>query len=188
MGLFHPVRGQDRIAIKSSNIEPPGSPIHLSDCIGQKLTGMFFKGTTSSRYLGLCNPYFLWRHVERDRPEVDLLVRVDARHHEEQTRTLRTAGPQPTQTEDDGSLIFLDHLKNEPKGQVRSDQVKPKRKHILKNYTTLIDFDHSKCYHSFKVTIFQNTVWIYYCLPLKQFIKTLNVIICLLLSDKTLLK
>ena len=52
----------------------------------------------------------LWRHIERDCPEVDLLVRVDARHHEEKSRALGTARPQPAESEHHGSLVLLHNL------------------------------------------------------------------------------
>jgi len=50
-GLFDPVMlGQVRIAIKSSIIEPLGSPIHLLACFGQKFERTISERTTSSRH------------------------------------------------------------------------------------------------------------------------------------------
>jgi len=48
--------------------------------------------------------------VERDCSEVDLLVGVDAGHHEEEAGALGAARSQPTQAENDGPLVFLNHL------------------------------------------------------------------------------
>jgi hypothetical protein len=54
--------------------------------------------------------HLLRGHVEGDRPEVDLLVRVDAGHDEEEAGTLGSAGPQATQAEYHRSLVLLYHL------------------------------------------------------------------------------
>ena len=52
----------------------------------------------------------MWRHIEADGPEVDLLVGVDAGHDEEEARALGAPRPQPPQPEDDGSLVLLHNL------------------------------------------------------------------------------
>ena len=54
--------------------------------------------------------HLLWRDIEADCPEVDLLVSVNAGHDEEQAGSLRSPGSQPSQPEDDRSLVLLDHL------------------------------------------------------------------------------
>ena len=54
--------------------------------------------------------YFLRRNVEGHGSEVDLLVGVDARHHEEEAGAFGASGPQPTQAKDNRSLVFLNHL------------------------------------------------------------------------------
>ena len=55
--------------------------------------------------------HLLRRHVKGDRPEVDLLVRVNARHDEEEAGALGAAGPQPPEPEHHGSLVLLHDLK-----------------------------------------------------------------------------
>ncbi len=54
--------------------------------------------------------YLLRRDVKGDCSEVDLLVGVDARHHEEEAGALGAARSQSTQAENDGPLVFLNHL------------------------------------------------------------------------------
>ena len=49
-------------------------------------------------------------HVEGDRPEVHLLVRVNTGHDEEEAGALGAAGPQPSQPEHHGSLVLLHDL------------------------------------------------------------------------------
>jgi len=52
----------------------------------------------------------LWRNVERDCTEIDLLVRVDAGDDEEDTGPLGASLQQTTEPEYDGSLVLLYHL------------------------------------------------------------------------------
>ena len=54
--------------------------------------------------------YLLWGDVKTDRPQVDLPVVVHTGNDEEDPGTLRSSFPQPAQSEDDGSLVLLDHL------------------------------------------------------------------------------
>ena len=58
----------------------------------------------------LSSTHLLRWHVEGDRPEVHLLVGVDARHDEEEAGALGAAGPQPPQPEHHGSLVLLHDL------------------------------------------------------------------------------
>ena len=53
------------------------------------------------------------RHVEGDGPEIDLLVGVDTRHDEEETRTLGAPRSQSTQSEHHGPLVLLDDLEKD---------------------------------------------------------------------------
>ena len=54
--------------------------------------------------------HLLRRHVEGDRPEVHLLVRVAARHDEEEAGALGAARPQPPEPEHHGPLVLLHDL------------------------------------------------------------------------------
>ena len=62
------------------------------------------------------------RDVEADRPEVDLLVSINAGHDEEESRPLGTSGPESPQPEDDGSLVLLHHLDAHAEGDGDGDQ------------------------------------------------------------------
>ncbi len=53
----------------------------------------------------------LWRDVERDGPEVDLLVGVHARHDEEEAGPLGATGAEATQAEDHRPLVLLHNLR-----------------------------------------------------------------------------
>ena len=64
----------------------------------------------------------LWRDIEADSPEIHLLVSIDARHHEEQSGTLRSPGSQSSQAEDDRPLVLLDHLDAHTEGDRDGDQ------------------------------------------------------------------
>ena len=52
----------------------------------------------------------MWRDIKADGPEIDLLVSINARHHEEEAGTLGAPGSQSAQPEDDRPLVLLDHL------------------------------------------------------------------------------
>ena len=55
--------------------------------------------------------YLLWGNIKTDRPEVHLPVVVHTGNNEEDPGALRSSFPQPAQSEDDGSLVFLHHLR-----------------------------------------------------------------------------
>ena len=78
------------------------------------LSGLLSKVSTNYVNAASCTHYLLThllrRHVERHRPDVDLLVGVDARHDEEEAGPLGAAGAKAAQPEHDGSLVLLDHL------------------------------------------------------------------------------
>ena len=85
------------VGVKTSRAAPARSPlqvelISITDCT-------------------LHGAHLLRRHVEGDRSEVDLLVRVDARHDEEEAGALGAARPQPPEPEHHGSLVLLHDLK-----------------------------------------------------------------------------
>jgi hypothetical protein len=69
-------------------------------------------------------PHLLGRHVEGDRPEVDLPVGVDARDDEEDAGTLGAAFAQPAEAEDDGTLVLLDNLEQEETFALRLSEEK----------------------------------------------------------------
>ena len=56
--------------------------------------------------------YLLWGNIKTDRPEVHLPVVVHTGNDEEYPGSLRSSFPQSSQSEDDGSLVFLHHLTN----------------------------------------------------------------------------
>ena len=58
-------------------------------------------------------PHLLWRHVEGERPHVDLLVGVDAGHDEEDAGAAGAAAEEAAQAEDDDALVLLHHLDGE---------------------------------------------------------------------------
>ena len=64
----------------------------------------------------------MWRDIKADGPEIDLLVSINARHHEEEAGTLGASGSQPAQPEDDRPLVFLDHLDAHTEGHRDGDQ------------------------------------------------------------------
>jgi hypothetical protein len=55
--------------------------------------------------------HLLRRHVERERPHVDLLVRVNAGNDEEDPGAAGAAGQKSTETKDDDALVLLNNLK-----------------------------------------------------------------------------
>ena len=61
--------------------------------------------------------YLLWGNIKTDRPEVHLPVVVHTGNHEEYPGSLSASFPQPAQSEDDGSLVLLDHLDSEEEGE-----------------------------------------------------------------------
>ena len=50
-------------------------------------------------------------------PHVNLLIHVNTRNDEEHSRTPSSSCQQPTQPEDDGPLVLLDHLDHEEEGE-----------------------------------------------------------------------
>ena len=61
--------------------------------------------------------YLLWGNIKTDRPEVHLPVVVHTGNHEEYPGSLSASFPQPAQSEDDGSLVLLDHLDGVEEGE-----------------------------------------------------------------------
>ena len=61
--------------------------------------------------------YLLWGNIKTDRPEVHLPVVVHTGNDEEYPGALSASFPQPAQSEDDGSLVLLDHLDSVEEGQ-----------------------------------------------------------------------
>lgn len=57
--------------------------------------------------------YFLRRHVECNRTQVDVHDRVHARQNEKQTRSFRAARQDATQTQYHSSFVFFHDLKRE---------------------------------------------------------------------------
>ena len=70
----------------------------------------FHSGQTGKGEFVFAAADLLRRDIERDRPEVDLPVGVDARDDEEDPGALGAALAQTTEAEDDGTLVLLDHL------------------------------------------------------------------------------
>ena len=64
----------------------------------------------------------MWRNIKADGPEIDLLVSINARHHEEQAGTLGAPSSQSAQPEDDRPLVLLDHLDAHAEGHRDGDQ------------------------------------------------------------------
>ena len=65
--------------------------------------------------------YLLGRHIKGDRPEVNLLVGVNAGDDEEDAWTLCTSRPESAKPEDDCSFILLHHLDTETEGYGEGD-------------------------------------------------------------------
>ena len=63
----------------------------------------------SSYFLLVCR-HLLRRHVEGDRPQVDLFVGVHTGHDEEETGAFGAAGSQTTKSEHYCPLVLLNHL------------------------------------------------------------------------------
>ena len=65
--------------------------------------------------------YLLWGNIKTDRPEVHLPVVVHTGNDEEYPGSLSSSFPQPAQSEDDGSLVLLDHLDTHAEGDGHGD-------------------------------------------------------------------
>ena len=59
----------------------------------------------------------LWWDLILPTPHVDLLVGVDTGNDEEDSRPPGSSCQQSAQSEDDGSLVLLDHLDGEEEGE-----------------------------------------------------------------------
>ena len=64
----------------------------------------------------------LRRHVEGERPHVDLLVGVDAGHDEEDARPAGSAAEEAAEAEDDDALVLLHDLDGEAEGDGQRDE------------------------------------------------------------------
>ena len=83
-------------------------------------------------------------NVEGERPHVDLLVGVDAGDDEEDPGAPGPAAEQSTESEDDDTFVFLNHLLETEKGQCsystrRTFQSQPIGTKQNKNLKTLIE-------------------------------------------------
>ena len=65
--------------------------------------------------------YLLWSNIECDHPHIHLSVVVHTRQYEEDTRTSCSTRQEPAQSEDDGSLVLLNHLHCEEETEWKGD-------------------------------------------------------------------
>ena len=71
--------------------------------------------------------YLLWWYFKSLTPHINLLVDINTRNDEEHPRTPSSSRQQPTQPEDDGPLVLLDHLHHEEEGEGEGDQDEEER-------------------------------------------------------------
>ena len=66
--------------------------------------------------------YFLWRNVKGLSSHIYLLVDIHTGDDEEHSRAPGSSCQQSAQSEDDGSLVLLDHLHHEEEGEGEGDE------------------------------------------------------------------
>ena len=69
----------------------------------------------------------LWRNLVSVGPEINLFIDINTGDDKEDPRTPSSSRQQPTQPEDDGPLVLLDHLHHEEEGEGEGDQDEEER-------------------------------------------------------------
>ena len=64
----------------------------------------------------------MWRNVKRLSSHINLLVNIHTGNDEEDSRPPGSSCQQSAQSEDDGSLVLLDHLHHEQEGEREGDE------------------------------------------------------------------
>jgi hypothetical protein len=84
----------------------------------------------------------LRRDIEGDGTQIDLAIRIDTGHDEEDTRTAGATFEQATQAEDDGSFVFLHHLAaGERNSMVQSTPSSDEARNYVRQNNFLINFN-----------------------------------------------
>ena len=75
-----------------------------------------------SEFFKTIHSYFLWRNVKGLSSHINLLVNIHTGDDKEDPRPPGSSCQEPAQSEDDGSLVLLDHLHHEEEGEREGDE------------------------------------------------------------------